>query len=58
MDRRHSGQQLALGIISLVAAIPITIPLALNDKLATVLVAWIGIVVVNIAHAWQNRRAG
>ena len=51
MDRRHSGQQLALGIISLVAAIPITIPLALNDKLATVLVAWIGIVVVNIAHA-------
>ncbi|HET6626936.1 MAG TPA: hypothetical protein VFG63_11155 [Nocardioidaceae bacterium] len=55
MERRHSGQQLALGIVSLVAAIPITIPLALTDHFMAVFVAWIGIVLVNVAYAWQAR---
>ena len=57
MYRRHSGQQLALGIVSLVAAIPITIPLALTDHLLAVLIAWVGIAVVNVAYAWQGRRS-
>ncbi|HJR37886.1 MAG TPA: hypothetical protein VJ819_05825 [Nocardioidaceae bacterium] len=58
MERRHSGQQLALGIVSLVMAIPITIVLAVNDKLLALLIAWVGIAVVNIAYAWQGRREG
>ena len=58
MERRHSGQQLALGIVSLVMAIPITIVLAVNDKLLALMIAWVGIAVVNIAYAWQGRREG
>lgn len=52
----RSGQQLALAIISLVAAIPISIVLGVNDQLMALLVAWAGIVGVNLAHAWQGRR--
>ena len=55
LERRHSAQQLALGIVSLVMAVPITITLAVNDKLLALLIAWLGITVVNIAHAWQGR---
>ena len=48
-------RQLALGIISLVAAIPISIVLGVTDHFAALLVAWVGIVLVNMAHALQNR---
>jgi hypothetical protein len=56
MERRLAGQQLALGIISLVAAIPISIVLGVTDHLPALLVAWIGIIAVNWAHAFQGRR--
>jgi hypothetical protein len=57
MERRLAGQQLALGIISLVAAIPISIVLGVTDHLPALLVAWLGIVAVNWAHAFQGRRS-
>ena len=56
MERRLAGQQLALGIISLVAAIPISIVLGVTDHLPALLVAWLGIIAVNWAHAFQGRR--
>jgi hypothetical protein len=49
------GRQLALGIISLVAAIPISIVLGVTDHFFAMLVAWVGIVLVNMAHALQSR---
>jgi hypothetical protein len=48
-------RQLALGIISLVAFIPISIVLGLNSEFLALLVTLIGIVGVNAAHAWQSR---
>jgi hypothetical protein len=50
------GRQLALGIISLVACIPICIALGVNDKATALLVALAAIVAVNFAHAWQGKR--
>lgn len=51
-----AGQrQLALGIISLVALIPISIVLSVTEHFPALLVALLGIVAVNIAHAWQSR---
>ena len=55
--RRRDGQQTTLGILSVVAAIPISIVLGLNEELTALLVAWIGIVAVNLAHAMAVRRA-
>lgn len=55
MERRRSGQQLALGIVSLVIAIPITITLAVTEELMALLIAWVGIAIVNFAHAVQGR---
>ena len=49
------GRQLALGIVSLVAFIPISIALGLNDQFLALLVTLAGIVGVNLAHAWQSR---
>ncbi len=49
------ARQLALGIISLVAAIPISIVAAAKEELLILLVCWIGIVMVNVAHALQSR---
>ncbi len=49
------ARQLALGIVSMVAAIPITIVLGVTGHFAALLVAWIGIVLVNMAHALQGR---
>ncbi len=49
------GRQLALGIISLVACIPITIVLGLNGELLALLLALAAVVGVNVAHAWQSR---
>jgi hypothetical protein len=49
------ARQLALGIISLVAFIPISIVLGVNDQFLALLVTLAGIVAVNVAHAWQSR---
>ena len=52
-----AGQrQLALGIITLVAFIPISIPLGVNGQFLALLVTIAGLVGVNLAHAWQSRR--
>jgi hypothetical protein len=56
LTRRLAGQQLALGIVSLVAAIPISIVLGIQDEIVALLIAWMGIVAVNFAHAIQGRR--
>jgi hypothetical protein len=56
VDRRHAGQQLALAIVSLVAAIPISIVLAVTENVPALIVSWIGIVAVNFAHAIIGRR--
>jgi hypothetical protein len=50
------GRQLALAIVSLVAFIPISTVLGLNDEFVALLVTLAGIVGVNVAHAWQSRR--
>ncbi|MCP3423744.1 hypothetical protein [Nocardioides pinisoli] len=49
------ARQLALGIVSLVVFIPISIALGVNDQLLALLVTLAGIVGVNVAHAWQSR---
>ncbi|GAA1929391.1 hypothetical protein [Nocardioides hwasunensis] len=49
------ARQLALAIISLVACIPISIVLGVNEQFVALLVTLAGIVAVNIAHAWQSR---
>ena len=51
-ERGDRQRQLALGIVSIGASIPITIPLAVTDHTFSVLVSWAGIVGVNAAHAW------
>jgi hypothetical protein len=53
-------RQLALGIVSVVAGIPITaISLAVPDQgelsLLSLIVTWGGLATVNVAHAWQSR---
>ena len=46
-----------IGIVSLGTGIPITaIAGGVGDGLAGVVVAWLGIVGVNVAHALSNRR--
>ena len=54
-------RQLALGIVSLVAGIPISaITLEAPDNgdtsVVSLIVAWGGIAVINVAHAFQGRR--
>ncbi len=49
------ARQLALGIVSVVAFIPISIVLGVNDEFLALLVTLVGIVGVNLAHAWQSR---
>lgn len=51
-ERGDRQRQLALGIVSIGAGIPITIPLAVTDHTFAVMVSWAGIVGVNAAHAW------
>ncbi len=48
-------RQLALGIVSTAAAVPISITLGVTDNLGALLVSWAGIVGVNVAHALQGR---
>ena len=49
------ARQVAIGIVSLVAFIPISIALGVNGEFLALLVTLIGIVGVNVAHAWQSR---
>ena len=67
LQQRHTSaaagagpRQVALGIVSVVAGIPITaISLAVPDEAAvsllSLVVTWGGIAAVNVAHAWQSR---
>jgi hypothetical protein len=60
-DRAAAGpRQLALGIVTGVAGIPVTaISLAASDSgatgLAALLISWSGLVGINVAHAAQSR---
>ena len=55
--RASGGQrQLALGIVSLAACIPLGITLGVTGHLTALLVVLMVIVAVNYAHAWQSRR--
>ncbi len=51
-----SGNQLALGIVSLGTGIPITAIAGGTASLPGILIAWAGIVSVNVAAAWQQRQ--
>ena len=64
-DQAHRAQasagprQLALGIVSMVAGIPITainLAAADNPSITGLVVSWGGIAAVNVAHALQSRR--
>jgi len=61
-DRASAGpRQLALGIVSVVAGIPITaitmaVPESGELSLLSLVVTWGGIVSINAAHALQSRR--
>ena len=50
-----TGHQLALGIVSLCTGVPITAIAADQAHLSGLLVAWAGIVGVNVAHALSRR---
>jgi hypothetical protein len=49
------GGQLALGIVSVFCAIPITLIAGALGHLAGIIVVWVGIVLVNLAHALTAR---
>ena len=56
----HAKRQLGLGVVSVVAGIPIaaiTLAVPENGELSlfSLVVSWGGIVAVNVAHAWQGR---
>jgi len=67
-DRLSSGERraaggpaqrdpgLTLGIVSVIAGIPVTAITTGTEELAALIVAWGGIAVVNVAHAWGRRR--
>ncbi len=50
-DLARDNHQLTLGLLSVVASIPISIALGINDKTGALLITVIGIVMVNFAHA-------
>jgi hypothetical protein len=47
---------LTLGIVSVIAGIPVTAITTGTEELAALIVAWGGIAAVNVAHAWGRRR--
>lgn len=53
-----SGAQLALGIVSTVALIPISIVLGVTSNWFAMLLAVAAILGVNAAHAWHLRQQG
>ncbi len=58
LQRESAGKrQLALGLVSVIAGIPITLPLGLTDNLPALVISWLGIVGVNAAHAATANRS-
>jgi hypothetical protein len=55
-DRDGDSRQLALGIVSLGTGIPITAIASAQADLAGLVVAWGGIVAVNVSYALRGRR--
>ncbi len=53
--KRKQTQQLVIAILSLVAVIPISIVLGVTGNFGALLVSWIGIVMVNVAHSMASR---
>jgi hypothetical protein len=54
---QQAGQrQMILGFVSLGTGIPISAIAGSAGDLPGLIVAWAGIVGINVAHAWQNRR--
>ena len=51
MEARAGQRQFAVAVISLVALTPITIVLGATGALPALLVVWLGVAVVNVAHA-------
>ena len=47
---------LTLGIISVIAGIPVTAITTGTEELAALIVSWAGIAAVNVAQAWGRRR--
>jgi len=56
VEKQRAALQFALAVASIVAAIPISIVLAVTDNFLALLVAWTGLMVVNLAHAMAGRR--
>ncbi|MDQ3616834.1 MAG: hypothetical protein M3393_09465 [Actinomycetota bacterium] len=54
-DESRGHRQMVLGIVSLGTGIPITAIAGGVAQTSGVMIAWIGIAVVNGAHAWQGR---
>ncbi len=55
-DDSRDSKQLALGIVSLGTGIPITAISASTADLPGLVVAWAGVVGVNVAYALRGRR--
>ena len=55
-DEDTGGRQLVIGIVSLGTGIPITAIAGATADLPGIIVAWVGIVGVNVAHALSTRR--
>lgn len=56
--QQHATLQFVLGVISLVACIPIGITLGVNGELGALLITLAGIVGINLAHALIARPRG
>lgn len=54
--REERDPGLTLGIVSVIAGIPVTAITMGTEELAGLIVAWGGIAAVNVAHAWGRRR--
>jgi 16S rRNA C1402 (ribose-2'-O) methylase RsmI len=49
---------LTLGVVSLIAGVPVTAIATTASGVTALIVAWGGIAAVNVAQAWGRRRAG
>ncbi|MFI0446455.1 hypothetical protein [Actinomadura sp. 6N118] len=50
------GADLALAIVSLVAAIPLSAIAVVNEGMGALIIVWFSIVAINVAHAMRPRR--
>jgi hypothetical protein len=57
LARGERDAGLTLGIVSVIAGIPVTAITMGTEELAGLIVAWGGIAAVNVAHAWGRRRS-